>query len=93
MKKARSKYHYLLRALKKKKICKTKISISKSMLRSNKTCYWKASSAIRKNNFNCTNERLFNSVKCSEDKHNLLATNIDLEAESCSNAEICERNE
>ena len=63
------------------------------MLRSNKSCYWKASSAIRKNNFNCTNERLFNSVKCSEDKHNLLATNIDLEAESCSNAEICERNE
>ena len=29
MKKARSKYHYLLRALKKKKHCKTKISISK----------------------------------------------------------------
>ena len=39
-------------------------------------------------------ERLFNSVKCSEDEHNLLATNIDLEAESyCSNDEICERNE
>ena len=32
MKKARSKYHYLLRALKKKKHCKTKISISKLML-------------------------------------------------------------
>ena len=39
-------------------------------------------------------ERLFNSVKCSEDEHNLLATNIDLEAENiCSNAEICERSE
>ena len=38
-------------------------------------------------------ERLFNSVKCSEDEHNLLATNIDLEAESCSNAEICEKYE
>ena len=37
-------------------------------------------------------ERLFN--KCSEDEHNLLATNIDLEAESyCSNAEICEGSE
>ena len=24
------------------------------MLRSNKTCYWKASRAIPKNNFNCT---------------------------------------
>ena len=55
MKKARSKYHYLLRALKKEKHCKTKISISKSMLRSNKSCYWKASRVIRKNNFNCTN--------------------------------------
>ena len=102
----------MLRALKKKKHCKTKISISKSILRSNKSCYWKASRAIRKNNFNCTNvvdgvdggpkianlfkdkyERLFNSVKCSEDENNLLATNIDLEAESCSSAEICERNE
>ena len=113
MKKARSKYHYLLRALKKKKHCKTKISVSKSLLRSNKTCYWKASRAIRKI-FSCTNvvdgveggpkiarlfkdkidERLFSSVKCSEDEHNLLATNIDLEAESyCSNAEICEGNE
>ena len=38
-------------------------------------------------------ERLFNSVKCSEDEHNLLTTNIDLEAESCSNAEIGERKE
>ena len=38
-------------------------------------------------------ERLFNSVKCSEDEHNLLAINIDLEAESCSSAEICEGNE
>ena len=82
------------------------------MLRSNKSCYWKAFRAVRKYNFNCTNvvdgvdggpkianlfkekyERLFNSVKCSEDEHNLLATNIDLEAESCSNAEICKRNE
>ena len=25
------------------------------MLRSDKTCSWKASRAIRKNNFNCTN--------------------------------------
>ena len=48
MKKARSRYHYLLRALKEKKHYKTKLSISKSMLRSDKTCYWKASRAIRK---------------------------------------------
>ena len=101
MKKARSRYHYMLRALKKKKHYKTKISISKSILRSDKTCYWKVSRAICKNSFDCTNvvdsveggskianlvkdkyERLFNSVKCSEDEHNLLATNIDLEAES-----------
>ena len=45
----------MLRALKKKKHYKTKLSISKSMLRSDKTCYWKASRAIRKNNFNCAN--------------------------------------
>ena len=32
-------------------------------------------------------------MKCSEDEHNLLATNIDLEAESFSNVDICERNE
>ena len=39
-------------------------------------------------------ERLFNSVKCSEDEHNLLATNIDLEADNfCSNAEICKGSE
>ena len=55
MKKARSWYHYLLRALKKKKHYKTKLSISKSMLRSDRTCYWKASRAIRKNISNCTN--------------------------------------
>ena len=57
MKKARSRHHYtcMLRALKKKKQYKTKISISKLMLRSDKTCSWKASRAIRKNNFNCTN--------------------------------------
>ena len=83
------------------------------MLRSDKTCYWKASRAIRKNNFNCTNvvdgveggskianlfkdkyERLFNSVKCSEVEHNLLATNIDLEAESyCKDNKICKESE
>ena len=83
------------------------------MLRSDKTCYWKASRAIRKNNFNCTNvvdgveggskianlfkdkyERLFNSVKCSEVEHNLLATNIGLEAESyCKDNEICKESE
>ena len=79
-------------------------------MRSNKTCYWNACRAIRKNNFNCTNvvdgveggskianlfkdkyERLFNSVKCSENVHNLSATNIDLEAERCNNAEIYAR--
>ena len=43
--------------------------------------------------FKDKDERLFSSVKCSEDEHNLLATNINLEAESCSNAEICEGNE
>ena len=33
-------------------------------------------------------------MKCSEDEHNLLVTNIDLEAENfCSNAEICKGSE
>ena len=42
MKKTRSTYHYMLRALKKKKKhYKTKISLSKSMLRSNNGTYWK----------------------------------------------------
>ena len=39
MKKTRSTYHYMLRALKKKKHYKTKISLSKSMLRSNNRTY------------------------------------------------------
>ena len=83
------------------------------MLRSDKTCCWKASRVIRKNNFNCTNvvdgveggskiaslfkdkyERLFYSVKCSEVEHNLLTTNIDLEAERyCKVNEICKESE
>ena len=55
MKKTRSTYHYMLRALKKKKHCKIKESVSKSMLKTNNKSYWKSSKAIRKNNFNCTN--------------------------------------
>ena len=83
-------------------ICKSDVKTGDyaDSLRSDKTCYWKASRAIRKNNFNCTNvldgveggskianlfkdkyERLFNSVKCSEVDHNLLATNICKETE------------
>ena len=55
MKKTRSTYHYMLRALKKKKHYKTKISLSKSMLRSNNGTYWKSARVLRKNNFNRTN--------------------------------------
>ena len=55
MKKTRSTYHYMLRTLKKKKHCKIKESVSKSMLKTNNKSYWKSSKAIRKNNFNCTN--------------------------------------
>ena len=46
----------MLRALKKKKKhYKTKISLSKSMLRSNNGTYWKSARVFRKNNFNRTN--------------------------------------
>ena len=45
----------MLRALKKKKHCKIKESVSKSMHKTNNKSYWKSSKAIRKNNFNCTN--------------------------------------
>ena len=55
MKKTRSTYHYMLRALKKKKPYKTKISLSKSMLRSNNGTYWKSARVLRKKNFNRTN--------------------------------------
>ena len=36
-------------------IYKTKISLSKSMLRSNNGTYWKSARVLRKNNFNRTN--------------------------------------
>ena len=52
MKMCRSKYHYKLRALRKKKHFKTKLSVSKSMLRNHPTTYWKSTSAIRKNKYN-----------------------------------------
>ena len=39
MKKTRSTYHYMLRALKKKKHCKIKESVSKSMLKTNNKSY------------------------------------------------------
>ena len=56
MKTARSRYHYLLRALRKKHIIKQNyLSQNQRKLRSKETCYWKAFRAIRKNNFNCTN--------------------------------------
>ena len=55
IKKTRSTYHYMLRALKKKKHYKTKISLSKSMLRSNNGTYWRSARVLRKNNFNRTN--------------------------------------
>ena len=54
MKMCRSKYHYKLRALRKKKHVKTKLSVSKSILRNHKTTYWKSTSAIRKNKYNTT---------------------------------------
>ena len=54
MKMYRSKYHYKFRALRKKTHVKTKLSVSKSMLRNNPTTYWKSTSAIRKNKYNTT---------------------------------------
>ena len=55
MKKTRATYHHMLRALKKgKKHYKTEISLSKSMLRSNKGTYWKSARVLRKNNVNRT---------------------------------------
>ena len=50
----RSNYHYKLRALRKKRHIKTKLSLSKSMLRNKPTTYWKSASAIRKNKYNTT---------------------------------------
>ena len=55
MKKTRSTYDYMLRARKRKKHYKTKISFSKSMLRSNNGIYWKSARVLRKNNFNRLN--------------------------------------
>ena len=46
MKKTRSTYHYMLRALKKRKYYITKVSLSKSMLRSNNGKYWKSASVL-----------------------------------------------
>ena len=54
-KKTESTYHYMLRALQKNKHYKTKISFSKSMLRSNNGTYWKSARVLCKNNFNRTN--------------------------------------
>ena len=54
MKMSRSKYHYKLRALRKKKHVKTNLPVSKSMLRNSPTTYWKSTSAIRKNKCNTT---------------------------------------
>ena len=54
MKKTRSTYHYMLRALKKKTYYETKISLSKSMLQSNGK-YWKSARVLRKNNYSCIN--------------------------------------
>ncbi len=44
----------MLRALRKRKQQKVKLSVSKSMLRSSCTNYWKTSRAIRKHNYNTT---------------------------------------
>ena len=54
MKMCRSKYHYKLRALRKKKHAKTKLSVSKSMPRNHPTTYWISTSANRKNKYNTT---------------------------------------
>ena len=54
MKSCRSKYHYLLRKLKKDKQKYIRQSISSEMLSSNHRDYWKSVKAIRKNNFNST---------------------------------------
>ena len=54
MKSVRSKYHYLLRKLKKEKQKCIRQSISCDMLSSNHTDYWKSVKSIRKNNFNST---------------------------------------
>ena len=52
--KNRANYHYKLRALRKNKQNKTKLSVSKTMLRNSSTTYWKSTHAIRKRNYNTT---------------------------------------
>ena len=54
MKKNRANYHYKLRALRKNKQNKTKLSVSKTMLRNSSATYWKSTRAIRKHNYNTT---------------------------------------
>ena len=65
----RSKYHYKLRALRKKKHVKTKISVSKSMLHNSPTTYWKWTSAIRKNKYDTT--QMVDGVCCDSNIANL----------------------
>ena len=54
MRKNRANYHYKLRALRKNKQNKPKMSVSKTMLRNSQTTYWKSIRAIRKHNYNTT---------------------------------------
>ena len=54
MKKNSANYHYKLRALRKNKQNKTKLSVSKTMLRNSSATYWKSTRAIRKHNYNTT---------------------------------------
>ena len=56
MRKCRSAYHYKLRSLKKEKLAKIKISVSKTVLKSSSKQYWKTVKLLRKNNYNTTSE-------------------------------------
>ena len=92
MKKTRSTYHFMLRALKKKH-SKTRTSLSKSMLRTKNRNYWKTACVKRKNKFNCTN--VVDGVKGDsqianlfKDKYERLFNSADVE----SKAELLKRN-
>ena len=54
MKSTRSRYHYKLKDLKRKKQCKIKQSISRDMLTMNNNGYWKSIRGVRKHTYNST---------------------------------------
>ena len=52
IKKYKSTYHYMLRSLKNKQHCEIKVSVSKRILKTRTTDYWKTVRNIRRRNFN-----------------------------------------